>query len=439
MADDIRIKTKEESAAIQKELEQNWQITKDFFGNISKCFPMIQSNLLPQVKIGDKMFQFGKEPTPPPYKFNVGENTFRKITKQEACNMVLEHFGDRKLFQPKPVRPQTPYYPKGDTLEVPNIDIEAPSLPPKPVMLDLGINITSIMVNNPQLEVPEFIQGSSNIQACIESSDKINIADVVPLDKKDSQGKNGGKNLNTGDFDKEDWDENYNDYIINKVDYYDWYDLIDLKSSITNKLLETNIDSKQSLLDEQFLSNSVNSNIVQCMMARISDKNIVSVEPQTIEWALDTAATNHITPFKSDFLELNEIPTGPKQIIGVTGSDVITHQGTVIIRHTNSLGETHTVKLYPVFYWPKANHRLLAGNKYIVNGYDIKYLFPETSIIMKANGKLFMSLFAKPERDGYTYLHASSVKQNKAVTILAFKIKSTDPVIAHNRFGHIPY
>uniref|UniRef100_A0A0W0FEV1 Uncharacterized protein n=1 Tax=Moniliophthora roreri TaxID=221103 RepID=A0A0W0FEV1_MONRR len=38
-----------------------------------------------------------------------------------------------------------------------------------------------------------------------------------------------------------------------------------------------------------------------------------------------------------------------------------------------------------------------------------------------------MSLFAKPERDGYTYLHASSVKQNEAVTILAFKIKSTDP------------
>uniref|UniRef100_A0A0W0FID8 Uncharacterized protein n=1 Tax=Moniliophthora roreri TaxID=221103 RepID=A0A0W0FID8_MONRR len=38
-----------------------------------------------------------------------------------------------------------------------------------------------------------------------------------------------------------------------------------------------------------------------------------------------------------------------------------------------------------------------------------------------------MSLFAKPESDGYTYLHASSVKQNEAVTILAFKIKSTDP------------
>uniref|UniRef100_A0A0W0G164 Uncharacterized protein n=1 Tax=Moniliophthora roreri TaxID=221103 RepID=A0A0W0G164_MONRR len=187
MADDIQIKTKEESAAIQKELEKNWQTTKDFF-----------------VKIGDKMFQFGKELTPPPYKFNVGENTFRKITKQEACNLVKEHFGDRKLFQPKPVQPQTPYYPKGDTLEVPNIDIGAPSPPPKPVMLDLGINITSITVNNPQPEVPEFIQGSSNIQACIESSDKVNIADVVPLDNKDSKGNNGGKNLNTEDFDKED-------------------------------------------------------------------------------------------------------------------------------------------------------------------------------------------------------------------------------------------
>ncbi|ESK80665.1 hypothetical protein Moror_5118 [Moniliophthora roreri MCA 2997] len=103
IADDIRIKSKEESAAIQKELEKNRQTTKDFFGNIFKCFPTIQSNLLPQVKIGDKMFQFGKEPTPPPYEFNVGENTFRKITKQEAHNMVLEHFGDRKLFQPKPV------------------------------------------------------------------------------------------------------------------------------------------------------------------------------------------------------------------------------------------------------------------------------------------------------------------------------------------------
>uniref|UniRef100_A0A0W0G0E9 Uncharacterized protein n=1 Tax=Moniliophthora roreri TaxID=221103 RepID=A0A0W0G0E9_MONRR len=33
------------------------------------------------------MFQFGKEPTPPPYEFNVGENTFRKITKKEARNM----------------------------------------------------------------------------------------------------------------------------------------------------------------------------------------------------------------------------------------------------------------------------------------------------------------------------------------------------------------
>uniref|UniRef100_A0A0W0FB84 Uncharacterized protein n=1 Tax=Moniliophthora roreri TaxID=221103 RepID=A0A0W0FB84_MONRR len=138
------------------------------------------------------MFQFGKEPTPPPYEFNVGENTFRKITKQEAHNMVLEHFGDRKLFQPKPVQPQTPYCPKGDTLEVPNIDIEALSPPPKPVMPDLGINISSITVNNPQPEVPEFIQGSSNIQARVD----IDIADVVPLDDKDSQGKNGGKNLN---------------------------------------------------------------------------------------------------------------------------------------------------------------------------------------------------------------------------------------------------
>uniref|UniRef100_A0A0W0FDS3 Uncharacterized protein n=1 Tax=Moniliophthora roreri TaxID=221103 RepID=A0A0W0FDS3_MONRR len=81
------------------------------------------------------MFQFGKEPTPPPYEFNVGENTFRKITKQEAGNMVLEHYGDRKLFQPKPVRPHTPY--------------QAPSPPPKPVMPDLGINISSITVNNP--------------------------------------------------------------------------------------------------------------------------------------------------------------------------------------------------------------------------------------------------------------------------------------------------
>ncbi|KAI3610969.1 hypothetical protein WG66_013684 [Moniliophthora roreri] len=217
MADDIRIKSKEESAAIQKELEKNRQTTKDFFGNISKCFPTIQSNLLPQVKIGDKMFQFVKEPTPPPYGFNVGENTFRKITKKEACNMGLEHFGDRKLFQPKPVRPQTPYCLKGDTLEVPNIDIEAPSPPPKPVMPDLGINISSIMVNNPQPEVPKFIQGSSNIQARVD----INIADVVPLDDKDSQGKNGGKNLSLGDFDKEDWDENYNDYIHNEADYYD--------------------------------------------------------------------------------------------------------------------------------------------------------------------------------------------------------------------------
>uniref|UniRef100_A0A0W0FFW6 Uncharacterized protein n=1 Tax=Moniliophthora roreri TaxID=221103 RepID=A0A0W0FFW6_MONRR len=159
------------------------------------------------------MFQFGKEPTPPPYEFNVGENTFRKITKQEARNLVKEHFGDRNLFQPKPIWPQTPYYLKGDTLEVPNIDIEAPSPPPRPVMLNLEINITSITVNNPQLEVSEFIQGSSNIQACIESSEKINIADVVPLDDKDSQGKNRGRNLNTGDFDKEDWDKNYNDYI----------------------------------------------------------------------------------------------------------------------------------------------------------------------------------------------------------------------------------
>uniref|UniRef100_A0A0W0FYY0 Uncharacterized protein n=1 Tax=Moniliophthora roreri TaxID=221103 RepID=A0A0W0FYY0_MONRR len=168
------------------------------------------------------MFQFGKELTPPPYEFNVGENTFRKITKQKACNLVKEHFGDKKLFQSKPVQPQTPYYLKGDTLEVPNIDIEAPSLPSKPVMPDLGINITSITVNNPQLEVPEFIQGSSNVQACIESSEKINIADVVPLDEEgNSQGKNGERNLNTGDFDKEDWDENYNDYIINEVDYYD--------------------------------------------------------------------------------------------------------------------------------------------------------------------------------------------------------------------------
>uniref|UniRef100_A0A0W0FBG2 Uncharacterized protein n=1 Tax=Moniliophthora roreri TaxID=221103 RepID=A0A0W0FBG2_MONRR len=115
MADDIRIKSKEESAAIQKELEKNRQTTKNFF-----------------VKIGDKMFQFGKEPTPPPYEFKVGENTFRKITKKEARNMVLEHYGDRKLFQPKAVRPQTPYRPKGDTLEVPDIDIEAPSPPPKP-------------------------------------------------------------------------------------------------------------------------------------------------------------------------------------------------------------------------------------------------------------------------------------------------------------------
>ncbi|ESK81445.1 hypothetical protein Moror_15821, partial [Moniliophthora roreri MCA 2997] len=84
-------------------------------------------------------------------------------------------------------------------------------------MPDLEINISSITVNNPQLEVPEFIQGSSNIQACVE----INIADVVPLDDKDSQGKNGGKNLNMGDFDKEDWDENYNDYVANEADYYD--------------------------------------------------------------------------------------------------------------------------------------------------------------------------------------------------------------------------
>ncbi|ESK80657.1 hypothetical protein Moror_5126 [Moniliophthora roreri MCA 2997] len=157
IADDIWIKTKEESAAIQKELEKNWQSTKDFFGNISKCFSIIQSNLMLQVKIGDKMFQFGKELTPPPYEFNVGENTFRKITKQKACNLVKEHFGDKKLFQSKPVQPQTPYYLKGDTLEVPNIDIEAPSLPSKPVMPDLGINITSITVNNPQLEVPESI------------------------------------------------------------------------------------------------------------------------------------------------------------------------------------------------------------------------------------------------------------------------------------------
>ncbi|ESK82135.1 hypothetical protein Moror_3476 [Moniliophthora roreri MCA 2997] len=144
MADDIWIKTKEESAAIQKELEKNWQTTKNFF-----------------VKIGNKMFQFGKEPTPPPYEFNIGENTFRKITKQKARNLVKEHFGDRKLFQPKPVQPQTPYYLKGDTLEVPNIDIEAPSLPPKPVMPDLEINITSVTVNNPQPEVPKFIKHPS--------------------------------------------------------------------------------------------------------------------------------------------------------------------------------------------------------------------------------------------------------------------------------------
>uniref|UniRef100_A0A0W0FVR4 Uncharacterized protein n=1 Tax=Moniliophthora roreri TaxID=221103 RepID=A0A0W0FVR4_MONRR len=80
-------------------------------------------------------------------------------------------------------------------------------------MPDLGINISSITVNNPKPEVPEFIQGSSNIHACIESPKEINIVDVVPLDEGNSQGNNGGKNLNTEDFDREDWDKNYNDYV----------------------------------------------------------------------------------------------------------------------------------------------------------------------------------------------------------------------------------
>uniref|UniRef100_A0A0W0F1D5 Uncharacterized protein n=1 Tax=Moniliophthora roreri TaxID=221103 RepID=A0A0W0F1D5_MONRR len=102
------------------------------------------------------------------------------------------------------------------------------------------------MVNNPQPEVAEFVQGSSNIHAHVET----NIVDVVPLDKNDNSQKQKEEKWRevlkqiTGDFDKEDWDENHNDYIHNKVDNYDWYDQIDLKSSITNGITETNIDSK---------------------------------------------------------------------------------------------------------------------------------------------------------------------------------------------------
>ncbi|ESK86772.1 hypothetical protein Moror_15162 [Moniliophthora roreri MCA 2997] len=76
-------------------------------------------------------------------------------------------------------------------------------------MPDLEKNITSITVNNPQLEVPEFVQGSSNIYAHVET----NIADVVPLVENNNSQKGKEEKWRevlqqiTGDFDKEDWEK----------------------------------------------------------------------------------------------------------------------------------------------------------------------------------------------------------------------------------------
>jgi len=99
-----------------------------------------------------------------------------------------------------------------------------------------------------------------------------------------------------------------------------------------------------------------------CDKKGISEKLLSSF--QVDHWMIDSGATNHLTPFKGDFLHLQDLKTiatvANGQHIDMFGP------GTVVFQPVES---SRTLTLIGVWYTPKAKHRLLSVPTLAHHGY----------------------------------------------------------------------
>ena len=78
-------------------------------------------------------------------------------------------------------------------------------------------------------------------------------------------------------------------------------------------------------------------------------------------WILDSRASIHTTPHKSDFSELTPLKVPiPIQIADKHSKTYIMHVGTVYMKHTNENNVTQIIKLEPVYYQPHSLYHLLS-------------------------------------------------------------------------------
>ena len=74
-------------------------------------------------------------------------------------------------------------------------------------------------------------------------------------------------------------------------------------------------------------------------------------------WLLDSRASGHFMPHIEDFADYKEFKDPiPLQTADKNSKVFILGSSTIILKHDNGLGTTHTTKLYPVYYQPHCTH-----------------------------------------------------------------------------------
>jgi hypothetical protein len=158
--------------------------------------------------------------------------------------------------------------------------------------------------------------------------------------------------------------------------------------------------------------------------------SVAQTEQPDGKWLLDSGASQHFTPYKSDFISYTKW-SEPKILCTANSITKILGAGTVIINISGKANTKHTIRLHEVNYAPGINERLLSLGHFHNDG--LKLEGSAEGLRIHQNGRTLV--VCKPRFPGSRLYYIESNDFDETAQVLS-TITPVDYTLMHQRFAH---
>jgi hypothetical protein len=166
----------------------------------------------------------------------------------------------------------------------------------------------------------------------------------------------------------------------------------------------------------------------------LHSQNCKICEQHTKGWILDSGASVHFTPTKSDFIQYEEVKDGPT-VKTAAAPLQIKGQGTVLLDHyveRNGQRIVKTTRIYPVCFVPGMSIRLLSMGLFLNNKQEVRGTSKSLSFSDLVSHQRLLSAYPLQPLDTIFWV----VPPEPALIAKISTIYMVDYDVWHKRFGH---